>query len=107
MPGAAINVQTRSVAFRGGLSGPSLKPIALKAVADVSKAVPVPVVGAGGIMNHLDAIEFFVAGAQAIQVGTATFVHPFAIPDIVTGLSAYMEEHRLSGLRALAGAAHG
>lgn len=107
MPGAAINVQTRSVAFRGGLSGPSLKPIALKAVADVSRAVPVPVVGAGGIMNHLDAIEFFVAGAQAIQVGTATFVHPFAIPDIVTGLSAYMEEHGLSGLRALAGAAHG
>ena len=107
MPGAAINVQTRSVAFRGGLSGPSLKPIALKAVADVSRAVPVPVIGAGGIMNHLDAVEFFVAGAQAIQVGTATFVDPFAIPGIISGLSAYMEEHRLSGLRALGGAAHG
>ncbi len=107
MPGAAINVQTKGVAFRGGLSGPSLKPIALKAVADVSRSVAVPVIGAGGIMNYLDAIEFFVAGAQAVQVGTATFVDPFAIPDIVRGLSAYIEEHRLSGLRSLTGAAHG
>jgi dihydroorotate dehydrogenase (NAD+) catalytic subunit len=107
MPGAAINVRTRRVGFRGGLSGPSLKPIALKAVTDVSRAVQVPVIGAGGIMNHLDAIEFLMAGATAIQVGTATFVDPFTIPKIVTGLSAYMDEHRLSRVSALVGAVHG
>ena len=106
MPGAAIDVQTKRMAFRGGFSGPPLKPIALKAVADVSRALPVPVIGAGGIMDHEDAIRFLMAGAQAVQVGTATFVDPFAIPKILTGLAAYVDKHGLSGLSSLVGAAH-
>ncbi len=106
MPGAAIDVQTKRMAFRGGLSGPPLKPIALKAVADVSRAVTVPVIGAGGIMDHEDAIQFLMAGARAIQVGTATFIDPFAIPKILAGLATYMDEHGLSRLNSLVGAAH-
>ncbi len=106
MPGAAIDLGTGRMAFRGGLSGPALKPIALKAVADVSRAVPVPVIGAGGIMDHEDAIRFLMAGARAIQVGTATFIDPFAIPKILAGLAAFMDEHGLSRLSALAGATH-
>jgi dihydroorotate dehydrogenase (NAD+) catalytic subunit len=106
MPGAAIDVGTKRMAFRGGLSGPVLKPIALKAVADVARAVPVPVIGAGGIMDHEDVIRFLVAGAQAVQVGTATFVDPFAIPKILAGLAAYMDDHELSRLDTLVGAAH-
>ncbi len=106
MPGAAIDVYTKRMAFRGGLSGPPLKPIALKAVADVSRAIPVPVIGAGGIMDHEDAIRFLMAGARAIQVGTATFVDPFAIPKILAGVAAYMDEHGLSRLSTLVGAAH-
>jgi dihydroorotate dehydrogenase (NAD+) catalytic subunit len=106
MPGAAIDFLTARMAFRGGLSGPALKPIALKAVADVSRAVPVPVIGAGGIMDHEDAIRFLMAGARAIQVGTATFIDPFAIPKILAGLAAFMDEHGLSRLSTLAGATH-
>ena len=106
MPGAAIDVQSKRLAFRGGLSGPPLKPIALKAVADVSRAVPVPIIGAGGIMDHFDAIEFLMAGASAVQVGTATFVDPFAIPKILAGLAMFMDECGLSRLSTLVGAAH-
>jgi dihydroorotate dehydrogenase (NAD+) catalytic subunit len=106
MPGAAIDVRTKRMAFRGGFSGPALKPIALKAVADVSRAVPVPVIGAGGIMDHEDAIRFLVAGARAIQVGTATFIDPFAIPKIVAGLAAFMDEQGLPSLESLVGIAH-
>jgi len=94
------------IGFRGGLSGPPLKPIALKAVADVSRAVRVPVIGAGGITDHEDVIQFLMAGAQAVQVGTATFIDPFAIPKILAGLGAYMDEHGLSRLESLVGAAH-
>jgi dihydroorotate dehydrogenase (NAD+) catalytic subunit len=106
MPGVAIDVQEKRIAFRGGLSGPSLKPIALKAVTDVSRAVDVPVIGAGGIMNHEDVIQFLMAGAKAVEVGTATFVDPFAIPKILAGLAAYMDERGLSSLESLVGEAH-
>jgi dihydroorotate dehydrogenase (NAD+) catalytic subunit len=106
MPGAAIDFHTSRIPFRGGLSGPALKPIALKAVADVSRSVSVPVIGAGGIMDHEDAIRFLMAGARAIQVGTATFVDPFTIPKILAGLAAYMDEHGLPRLSTLVGTAH-
>ena len=98
MPGAAIDLHAKRIAFRGGMSGPPLKPIALKAVSDVARVVPVPILGAGGIMNHQDALQFLMAGATAIQVGTATFVDPFAIPKMLTGITSYMEEHGLSRL---------
>ena len=106
MPGIAVDSHARRIAFRGGMSGPPLKPIALKAVADVSQAVSVPVIGTGGITNHDDAIQFLMAGARAIQVGTATFVDPFTIPKILNGLATYIDERGLSQLSTLIGAAH-
>ncbi|MCX7856453.1 MAG: dihydroorotate dehydrogenase [Deltaproteobacteria bacterium] len=72
--------------IRGGLSGPFLKSIALKAVYDCSKAVPIPIIGVGGIMNTEDVISFLRAGAKAVQIGTATFVYPNTIPKIVKEL---------------------
>ena len=107
MPGAAIEVKSRRLAFRGGFSGPALKPIALKAVTDVSRAVSVPVIGSGGIMSCVDALEYLMAGARAVQVGTATFVDPYAIPAIIEGLKAYLTTHRLPRTEALVGLARG
>ena len=72
----------------GGLSGPVIKPLALAAVAQVSAAVSIPVVGVGGIMDAGDALEFLIAGAVAVQVGTATFVNPAASLEILDGLMA-------------------
>ena len=106
MPAMAIDAASRRIAFRGGFSGPALKPVALKAVSDVSRAVHVPVIGAGGIMNHEDVLQFLMAGAHVVEVGTATFVDPFVIPKILTGLARYMEEQKISGLGSLIGAAH-
>ncbi len=106
MPGAAIDVGARKIAFRGGFSGPALKPIALKAVTDVSRSVKVPVIGAGGIAMYDDVIQFLLAGAHAVQVGTATFVDPFAIPIMLKGLETHILTHRISELKSIIGAAH-
>ncbi len=80
----------------GGLSGPAIKPLALAAVAAVRGAVSIPVIGVGGISDSDDAVDFFVAGADAIQVGTATFADPYAAPRIVAGLRAHLEGAGLS-----------
>jgi dihydroorotate dehydrogenase (NAD+) catalytic subunit len=77
----------------GGLSGPAIKPIALRMVWQVSKAVKIPVIGLGGIMNATDAIEFFLAGATAIQIGTAIFKDPLAPVKIIEGISDYLHRH--------------
>ncbi len=86
--------------MRGGLSGPFLKPVALRAVADISAALPVPVIGTGGIMDWMDALAFLMAGATAVQVGTATFIDPFAIPKIMKGIDTYMDSHAISRVDA-------
>jgi dihydroorotate dehydrogenase (NAD+) catalytic subunit len=93
----------------GGLSGPAIKPLALAAVAAVRAAVRIPVVGVGGIMDTGDAIDFLVAGADAVQVGTASFVDPLAAPGIVDGLRQYLDEAELPRAAALrwSGAAAG
>jgi len=105
MPASAIDVRTGKMAIRGGLSGPPLKPMALKAVADITQALPLPVIGAGGVMNASDAVEFLMAGASAVQVGTATFVEPFAIPGIVRGLERYLDTRGISRVQELVGSA--
>ncbi|MCS7280276.1 MAG: dihydroorotate dehydrogenase [Desulfobacterota bacterium] len=81
----------RDTLVRGGISGPFLKFLALKAIYDCKRSLPIPIVGAGGIMNVKDAILFLEAGCSAIQVGTATFLDPLAIPKIVKGLKAYFK----------------
>jgi dihydroorotate dehydrogenase (NAD+) catalytic subunit len=88
----------------GGLSGPAIKPIALRMVWQVYNAVKIPVIGMGGIMNATDAIEFMLAGASAIQVGTAIFKDPFIPVQIVDGIKDYLERHKLKSARDLIGA---
>jgi dihydroorotate dehydrogenase (NAD+) catalytic subunit len=87
----------------GGLSGPAIKPIALRMVWEAVQAVRVPVIGIGGIMNASDALEFLIVGAQAIQVGTANFANPRATLAIVEGLEAYLAERKLSDIRQVIG----
>ncbi len=88
----------------GGLSGPAIKPIALRMVWQVYNAVKIPVIGLGGIMNAEDAIEFMLAGATAIQVGTAIFKDPFTPLKVVKRIEEYLEKHNISSASELTGA---
>ncbi len=90
----------------GGLSGPAIKPIALRMVWQVYNAVKIPVVGIGGIMNATDAIEFMLAGASAVQVGTAIFKDPFIPVQIAQGINEYMEKHKMQDVNELIGCLH-
>jgi len=87
----------------GGLSGPAIKPVALRMTWQVYKSVKVPVIGMGGIMNATDAIEFILAGASAIQVGTANFIDPFVSLKIVDGIEEYLVRHKISSVQELIG----
>lgn len=87
----------------GGLSGPAIKPIALRMVFEVANTVEIPIIGIGGIMNSEDVIEFLLAGASAVQVGTASFVNPKAIEEIVEGLEDYMIDNNMSSLKDIVG----
>jgi dihydroorotate dehydrogenase (NAD+) catalytic subunit len=107
--GMAINIKTRKPLLGntyGGLSGPAIKPVALYMVYQVFKAVNIPIVGCGGITNANDAIEFFMAGATAIEVGTASFMNPRAPMDVLEGIGKYLQENKIDDLRELIGAAH-
>jgi dihydroorotate dehydrogenase (NAD+) catalytic subunit len=105
--GMAINSETRRPVLgtvTGGLSGPAIKPIALRMVWDVYKAVKIPIIGMGGIMNTADALEFILAGSAAIQVGTANFIDPAISEKILDGIEEYMDRHGISDIRDLIGA---
>ena len=104
--GMAIDAETRKPllsTITGGLSGPAIKPIALRMVWQVSGAVKIPVIGMGGIMNASDAIEFLLAGASAVQVGTALFKDPFIPLQIIDGITDYLKRHNLNHVRNLIG----
>ncbi len=88
----------------GGLSGPAIKPVALRMVWQTAQAVDIPLIGIGGIMTATDAIEFILAGATAVQVGTANFINPGTGEDIVHGLSEYMNRHGTRDINELRGA---
>ncbi len=104
--GMAIDVVKRRPVlanFTGGLSGPAIKPVALRMVWQVCQAVDVPVIGIGGITSAHDALEFLIAGAAAVQVGTANFVNPRATTEILVGIEDYLKENRLKRLSDLIG----
>lgn len=91
----------------GGLSGPAVRPIAVRAVWEVYRTVQIPIIGMGGIMQGRDAIEFLLAGARAVAVGTANLVDPMAAERVVREIEEYMEAHQISDVNRLVGAAHG
>lgn len=104
--GMAIDAQTKKPILStvtGGLSGPAIKPIALRMVWQVYNAVKIPVVGVGGIMNATDAIEFMLAGATAIQVGTANFIDPQVSIKIIEGIEEYCQKNSISKVSDLTG----
>ena len=88
----------------GGMSGAAVKPIALRMVWQVAKAVKIPVVGLGGIMNWKDAVEFLLAGATAIQIGTANFIDPAITVKVAEGINDYLDRHGYSSVRDIIGA---
>jgi len=102
--GMAIDVDTRAPRLgnvTGGLSGPAIKPVALRMVWETAKAVKIPVIGIGGIMNARDALEFIIAGASAVQVGTANFVNPNAACEIIDGIAEYMKKNKIKDIKEL------
>lgn len=104
--GMAIDVDTRRsklANITGGLSGPAIKPVAVRMVWQVAQAVKLPVIGIGGIMTARDALEFFIAGASAIEIGTANFVNPRATMDILEGIEIYLHQNNIDKLCDIVG----
>jgi dihydroorotate dehydrogenase (NAD+) catalytic subunit len=104
--GMAIDIDSRKSKLgniTGGLSGPCIKPIAVRMVYEVSRNINIPVIGMGGIMNSDDAIEFMLAGASAVQVGTANFIDPGICGKIVKGIEAYLKKHKIEKIEDIIG----
>jgi len=102
----AIDIETRKPLIKmvtGGLSGPAIKPIAIRMVYECFQKIKIPIVGIGGIMNYKDAIEFFLAGATAIQIGTVNFVNPNAVLEIKEGIENYLKDHGFESVNDLVG----
>ena len=104
--GMAIDVRSRRPRLAnctGGLSGPAIRPVAVRMVWQAAKAVDLPIIGMGGIMTHEDALEFILAGASAVAVGTANFVNPRATLDIISGMEAFLAQEGIGGIAELRG----
>lgn len=105
--GMAIDVERRCSKLSigtGGLSGPAIKPVALRMVWQVAKAVKIPVIGMGGIMNAIDAIEFFMAGATAVEIGVANFIDPAISVKIAEGIEEWLVAHHIDDIHDIIGA---
>ena len=101
-----VDVETRRPRLSnivGGLSGPAIRPIAVRMVYECRRAVKIPIIGMGGIASARDALEFMIAGAAAVQVGTASFVDPFIWSKLLAGITDYMTRHRITGVAELVG----
>lgn len=106
LTGMAIDIEKRRPVLAnvtGGLSGPAIKPVALRMVWQVAQKVNVPVIGIGGIMSAEDAIEFFIAGATAVQIGTANFINPRTTIDVIEGIETYMLEKNIANITDIVG----
>ena len=107
MLGMAIDVEKRKPilsTITGGMSGPAVKPVALRMVWQTAKAVKIPVIGLGGICSATDSIEFLLAGASAIQIGTANFIDPSISEKIIDGIAEYLERHGFNSVQEIIGA---
>lgn len=102
----SIDVETRTpkiAAITGGLSGPAIRPIALKAVWEVYQKIRIPIIGMGGIIDISSALEFFIAGATAVSIGTANFINPKVSLEIIAGLKKYMLKNKIKDIRDIVG----
>jgi dihydroorotate dehydrogenase (NAD+) catalytic subunit len=102
----AVNIHSRKPELGniiGGLSGPAIKPIALRMVWEVSRRVKIPVIGMGGIMKAEDAIEFILVGASAIQIGTANLIHPKTGIEVINGIKKYLIQYKIESVQKLTG----
>jgi len=106
LTGMKIDVERRTFAVAnktGGLSGPAIKPVAVRMVYQVANAIKLPIIGMGGIRTAEDALEFLMVGASAVAVGTANFVNPYATIEVIDGIAAYMERHGIQDINELIG----
>ena len=106
LTGMSVDIERRVPHLRnvtGGLSGPAIRPVALRMVWQVARRVSIPVIGLGGIMTARDALEFLIAGARAVQVGTAQFVQPCACEEVLSGIEAYLERHGIEDINDVIG----
>ena len=104
LTGMAIDIRTRRprlANITGGLSGTAIRPVAVRMVWQVANAVKLPIIGIGGIMTADDALEFIIAGATAVQVGTANFINPTATLDIIDGLKKYLIDNHIADIKEL------
>lgn len=104
--GMAVDIDTKKPLLgniTGGLSGPAIKPVALRMVWEVYNSVRIPIIGMGGIMNTQDALEFIISGASAVSVGTANFINPKAELEILEGIKKYMKENKITDIKKLTG----
>jgi dihydroorotate dehydrogenase (NAD+) catalytic subunit len=102
----AIDIETRKPKLAnvtGGLTGPCIKPIAIKLVWEAAKAVKIPIIGMGGIQNAADAIEFMMAGATAVAVGTANFYEPQTTLQVIAGIREFMQKHGIKDVSEITG----
>lgn len=107
--GMKIDVQTRKVVLhnkKGGFSGPAIKPVAIRIIYDVYKEVNIPIIGCGGVMNAYDVVEMMLAGASAVQVGTANLIDPYASKTIIEDLENVMNELKINSLEEIIGGSH-
>lgn len=107
LTGMKIDINRRTFALAnktGGLSGPAIKPVAVRMVYQAANAVRVPIIGMGGIQNSDDALEFILAGASAVAIGTANFYNPYATVDVIDGIAKYMEKYGVDDINSLIGA---
>lgn len=106
LTGMKIDVERRTFAVAnktGGLSGPAIKPVAVRMVYQVANAIQLPIIGMGGICTAEDALEFLMVGASAVAVGTANFVNPYTTIEVIDGITAYMERHGIADINELIG----
>lgn len=109
LTGMKIDINRRAFAIAnktGGMSGPAVKPVAVRMVYQVANAVKLPIIGMGGITNGDDAMEFILAGATAVSVGTANFANPYAAKETAEGILAYMKKYQVADINELIGAVH-
>ena len=106
LTGMKIDIYRKTFALAnktGGMSGPAVKPVAVRMVYQVAQAVKLPIIGMGGIATAEDALEFIMAGATAVSVGTANFFNPYATTEIVDGLAKFMEQQKVEDINLLIG----